>query len=167
MSIDAQAGAGEPGPKIDVRHPPRLLVVDDDLFQQDLLGRAARLAGFDVLVASSCSQAVRLLHSTSLDCVILDLKLEDGDGIDICREMVAAKYCGALIIVSGTEGTRRSAARAYARSVGIEAQGLPKPVDVSSLRVCLANLGKELQGLPAIHAWGGAAAGQIVEGHRI
>jgi two-component system chemotaxis response regulator CheY len=80
--------------------------------------------------------------------------------------MADINYAGAVIIVSGTESCRRSTARAVARSVGIDAQSLPKPVDLSSLRVCLANLGKGRQGLPAIHAWGGTAVGQTVAGHR-
>jgi len=166
MPVGEQAAAALCGPEIDVRHRPGLLVVDDDFFHQQLLQRAARRAGFEVAVASCCAEAVRQVQAAAFDCVILDLNLEDGDGIDICREMVAANYSGALIIISGTEGPRRSAARAYARSIGIRAQGLPKPVDLASLRVYLANLGKELQGLPAIHVWGGTATDGIVGGYR-
>jgi two-component system chemotaxis response regulator CheY len=118
------------------------------------------------VLAPSCAEAIRLVRSTPFDCVILDLELEDGDGVDVCRTMADINYAGALIIVSGTESYRRSMARAVARSVGIEAQSLPKPVDLSSLRVCLANLGKGRQGLPAIHAWGGTAVGETVAGHR-
>jgi two-component system chemotaxis response regulator CheY len=80
--------------------------------------------------------------------------------------MERTSYSGSVIIISGTDATRRSDARNLARSLGIETQGLRKPVDLSSLRVCLANLGKDLQGLPAIHVWGGAAAGHIREEHR-
>src|SRR5712671_6225944 len=77
-----------------------------------------------------------------------------------------ARVAGAPITISGTPARRRAAARAYARSLGIEAQGLPKPVDLASLRICLANLGKDIQGLPAIHDCGGAFVGRTKEAHR-
>ena len=157
LSLDSQT---------EKRGPLRLLIVDDDVVQRELLQRASRLAGCETVLAPSCAEAVRLVRSMPFDCVILDLELEDGDGVDVCRAMADINYVGAVIIVSGTESCRRSTARAVARSVGIEAQSLPKPVDLSSLRVCLANLGKGRQGLPAIHAWGGAAVGQTVAGHR-
>jgi two-component system chemotaxis response regulator CheY len=148
------------------RGPLRLLIVDDDIVQQELLKRAAGRSRFDMTVAGSCGEAIRLLESDGFDCVILDLELADGDGVDVCKAMVRVGYSGALIIISGTDSRRRSAARTYARSLGIEAQGLPKPVDFASLRVCLANLGKDIQGLPAIHDWGGAAVGHTKEAHR-
>src|SRR6476660_7957590 len=145
---------------------PRLLIVDDDVVQQELLKRATGRAGYEISLAASCREAIGWIRSESFDCVILDLELEDGDGTDVCKVMAETNYTGSIIIISGTEAARRSAARAFARSLGIEAQGLPKPVDLASLRICLANLRKDLQGLPAIHAWGGAAVGRTKEEHR-
>jgi two-component system chemotaxis response regulator CheY len=107
-----------------------------------------------------------LIGSESFDCVIPDLKLEDGDGLDVCGMLARTNYTGSTIFIDGADSARRSAARAFARSVGIEAQGLPKPVDLASLRVLLANLGKDLRGLPAVHAWGGAASDEAIGMHR-
>jgi two-component system chemotaxis response regulator CheY len=142
------------------------LIVDDDQLQLDILMRAVRLAGCEATTASSCSHASQLVASTGFDCVLLDLQLADGDGIDVCRTMAATKYSGKVIIVSGTKPARRSAARAVARLLGIATQSLPKPVDIASLRVCLANLGRGLSDLPALHAWGGAAMEQTLDGYR-
>ena len=137
------------------------------------LAAPLREAGYDVahrgtvLVGESeVGEAIRHLEADAFDCVILDLELADGDGVEVCSAMVRTDYSGALIIISGTDSGRRSSARAYARSLGIAAQGLRKPVDLSSLRVCLANLGKDIQGLPAIHDWGGAFVGRTKEAHR-
>jgi two-component system, chemotaxis family, chemotaxis protein CheY len=152
--------------KREIGRIPRVLIVDDDQVQQDILMRAVRLAGCEAVTASSCSDASQLVASTSFDCVLLDLELADGDGIDVCRTMAATRYSGKVIIVSGTKPTRRSAARAAAKFLGIATQSLPKPVDLASLRVCLANLGKGLSDLPALHAWGGAAMEQTLEGYR-
>ncbi|HLG80968.1 MAG TPA: response regulator [Bradyrhizobium sp.] len=152
--------------KREIGRVPRVLIVDDDQVQLDILVRAARLAGCEAVSASSCGDASRLVASSAFDCVLLDLELADGDGIDVCRTMADTKYSGRVIIVSGTKPTRRSAARATAKFLGIATQSLPKPVDLASLRVCLANLGKGLSDLPALHAWGGAAMEQTLEGFR-
>jgi two-component system chemotaxis response regulator CheY len=148
------------------RHPLRLLIVDDDPVQRELLRRVAMRAGYEVVSASSCREAVALVRSGSFDCVSLDLNLDDGDGIDVCKAMARRKYAGSVIIISGAGADRRSAARAYAKSAGITTRGLPKPVDYSSLRVCLANIGKDIQGLPVIHTWGGAAVCETKEQYR-
>jgi two-component system chemotaxis response regulator CheY len=148
------------------RRALQLLVVDDDATQRSLITVAARQAGHEVTVASSVAEAIDKLRAGRFDCVTLDLVLEDGDGIDVLSEMAAAKFSGAVIVISGMDGKRRSGARNFARSVGIELQSLPKPLDLAALRISLANLGKTAMGLPAIHTWGGVAAGAIVERHR-
>jgi two-component system chemotaxis response regulator CheY len=148
------------------RRALQLLVVDDDATQRSLITVAAKQAGHEVTVAPSVSEAISKLRTERFDCVTLDLVLEDGDGIDVLREMAAAKFAGSVIVISGMDGRRRSAARSFARSVGIELQSLPKPLDLAALRISLAHLGKTAMGLPAIHTWGGVAAGAIVERHR-
>jgi two-component system chemotaxis response regulator CheY len=146
--------------------PPRLLVVDDDPVQQELLSRAASRAGYVTISAHSFKEAVRCIKSEAFDCVVLDLNLKDGDGIDLWQEIARTKYTGSILIVSGADATRRSAARCCARLAGIAAQSLPKPIDLSSFRVCRADLGKGLKDLPIIHEWGGAGVNLTMEGYR-
>ena len=148
------------------RRALQLLVVDDDATQRSLITVAAKQAGHEVAVAPSVAEAIEKLRGARFDCVTLDLVLEDGDGIDVLREMAAAKFSGSVIVISGMDGKRRSAARSFARSVGIELQSLPKPLDLAALRISLANLGKTAMGLPVIHTWGGVATDAIVERHR-
>jgi two-component system chemotaxis response regulator CheY len=64
------------------------------------------------------------------------------------------------------DAVHRSAARAYARSLGIDLQSLPKPVDLAALRICLANLSKTAMGLPVVHTWGSVVTDGVVERHR-
>lgn len=148
------------------RRALQLLVVDDDATQRSLIALAAGQAGHEVTVAASCAEAIKLIKNKQFDCVTLDLVLQDGDGVDVLREMAEAKYAGAVIVVSGMEGRRRSSARAYARSLGIELQSLPKPLDLAALRISLANLAKAAMGLPSIHTWGGIASDAVAERHR-
>jgi two-component system chemotaxis response regulator CheY len=153
-------------PEAAERRALQLLVVDDDATQRSLIAVAAKQAGHEVTVAPSVSEAISKLRTARFDCVTLDLVLEDGDGIDVLREMAEAKFAGSVIVISGMDAPRRRAARSFARSLGIELQSLPKPLDLAALRISLANLGKTAMGLPAIHTWGGVATDAIVERHR-
>ena len=92
--------------------------------------------------------------------------LEDGDGVEVLQAMAEAKFTGSVIVISGMNAARRIAARSYARSLGIELQSLPKPVDLAALRICLANLCKTAMGLPVMHIWGGVKVDGVTEEHR-
>ena len=167
MNTDSRSSlARSNAPDTAERRALQLLVVDDDATQRSLITVAARQAGHAVTIAASCAEAIKLIKNAHFDCVTLDLLLEDGDGVDVLREMAAAKYAGAVIVISGMEGPRRSAARAFARSLGMELQSLPKPLDLAALRISLANLGKAAMGLPSVHTWGGVAVDAVAERHR-
>ena len=53
MPIDLQLLTMELSLPDEVRGPPRLLIVDDDVVQQELLKRAAGRAGFEISLAAS------------------------------------------------------------------------------------------------------------------
>ena len=146
--------------------PLRLLVVDDDATQRELIARAAKQAGHTAKFATSVAEAVKEVHHGDFDCVTLDLMLEDGDGTEVLSAMAKAKFKGAVILISGMNAGQRTAARAHARLHGIQLRSLPKPLDLSALRVCLADLAKLEKGLPAAHVWGGIKVGHEHEQHR-
>jgi two-component system, chemotaxis family, chemotaxis protein CheY len=146
------------------RRALQLLVVDDDAAQRRLISVAAKQAGHVVTVAQSCAEALTQLGNGRFDCVTLDLML--GDGIQVLQAIADAKFAGSVIVISGMDAAHRSAARSYARSLGIDLQSLPKPVDLAALRICLANLGKTAMGLPVVHTWGGVVADSATARHR-
>lgn len=148
------------------RRALQLLVVDDDASQRRLILVAAKQAGHVVTLAQSCAEALAQLGCGRFDCVTLDLMLGDGDGVQVLQAIADAKFAGCVIVISGMDAAHRSAARAYARSLGIDLQSLPKPVDLAALRICLANLSKTVMGLPVVHTWGGIATDGVVERHR-
>jgi two-component system chemotaxis response regulator CheY len=166
VPISLQSAPAEPGAPEDERRPLQLLIVDDDATQRALISTAAKHAGHIVTLAQSCAEAIERIQTTRFDCVTLDLMLEDGDGIEVLQAMARARFAGSVIVVSGMDAARRIAARSYARSLGIELQSLPKPVDLAALRICLANLGKTAKGLPVMHIWGGVIVHGVTEQHR-
>jgi two-component system, chemotaxis family, chemotaxis protein CheY len=144
----------------------QLLIIDDDATQRRLISIAAGQAGHAVTVARSCEEALRQLKDQRFDCITLDLMLGDGDGIEVLQEIADTRFAGSVIVISGTAAARRTAARSYGRSLGIDLQSLPKPLDLAALRVCLANLRKTALGLPVVHTWGGIAADSVAARHR-
>ena len=74
-------------------HPPaapalnRLLVVDDDEANRDMLARRLRRQGFDVAVAESGLEALRMLRARSFDVVLLDVVMPDLDGYQVLVRM--------------------------------------------------------------------------------
>lgn len=165
MSSDVasvQSGAQKYGEK----RALQLLIVDDDASQRTLISLAAKQAGHAVTVVATCADAIREIRHKCFDCITLDLMLEDGDGTEVLRAIADARFAGSVIVISGMDAARRIAARLYARSLGIDLQSLPKPVDLAALRIYLANLGKTALGLPVVHTWGGVAAEGVTEKHR-
>jgi two-component system response regulator RegA len=60
-----------------------LLIVDDDEPFRLRLGRAMEKRGFDVRLATSVSEAVAAVQEKVPAFAVIDLRLEDGNGLDI------------------------------------------------------------------------------------
>ena len=63
----------------------RLLVVEDEPDQQELLRYNLTRDGFDVSCAGTGSQALALLEDDTPDVIVLDLMLPGVDGLEVCR----------------------------------------------------------------------------------
>ena len=63
----------------------RLLVVDDDRGLRDVLRRALTLAGYEVVLAETGSEALAEVAAVVPDAVVLDIGLPDIDGLEVCR----------------------------------------------------------------------------------
>jgi putative two-component system response regulator len=67
--------------------PARILVVEDDLSQRELLTETLSLDGYSVLCASDGIQAEALLFDALPDLVLLDVNLPFRNGFEICRRL--------------------------------------------------------------------------------
>ncbi len=67
------------------RHRPRLLLVDDERAFGAVLSKRLTKRGFDVSLAYSGTQAIQSLRAREFDVAILDLKMEDMDGIEVLK----------------------------------------------------------------------------------
>jgi two-component system OmpR family response regulator len=61
--------------------------VDDEATILELLSGSLRLAGFEVVAAANCDQAVRAAASSRPDLVLLDVMMPDADGFEALRRI--------------------------------------------------------------------------------
>jgi CheY-like chemotaxis protein len=96
--------------------PPLVLVVDDEADLIATYERVLRRQGHQVVAALTREQALQTLHSRSFALVIADLRLPDGDGLDVVRAARAAQDPTPAIVVTGypSEAHRRQATAAGA-----------------------------------------------------
>ena len=64
-----------------------ILLVEDDVFMVDLLGRELTRAGFSMVVAGNGKEAVEKFESVHPDLILLDLILPDENGFDALRQI--------------------------------------------------------------------------------
>src|SRR4051794_40201659 len=107
-----------------------LLLVDDELVVRRLLGDALARAGYHVEVASSDTEALERLAQPGIDMLLVDLRLGDGDGVQV---MQAARQLWPRlpIIMLTANGSLASAIAAVRCGV---ADYLLKPIDLETLR---------------------------------
>ncbi len=67
----------------------RILVVDDDEANRDVLSRRVRSQGAEVEVAASGKEALEILRAGTFDAVLLDVMMPDMNGYEVLREMKA------------------------------------------------------------------------------
>ena len=82
--------------------PLKVLVVDDEPLVLCILTRILKNAGYQVYPANSSSEALGILvHTPSLDAVILDRAMPEMDGEELAKTIRAGSPTVPIIMVSG------------------------------------------------------------------
>jgi two-component system, NtrC family, response regulator PilR len=113
----------------------RILVVDDESSMREMLGIMLRKEGFEVLLTESRAQAAAVLARGAVEMVITDVKLPDGDGIEILRHVKAAAPETVVVVMTAFGSTQTAVA---ALKLGAH-DYLVKPFDVEELKVVVRN----------------------------
>ncbi len=96
----------------------RVLIVDDDQAQAEMVGEFLRISGFqEIGYASDIRSLWQLLKergSTAFDIVLLDYKLPDGNGLDVLDQMAKRGQQIPVVMVTG-QGNEHVAAQAIQR----------------------------------------------------
>ena len=82
-----------------------ILIVEDDEAMADVLSIRLDRQGFMTTVAESGQSALKLVRAEKPDLILLDLRLPDMDGFELCQELVDDEETCEIpvIILSGLE----------------------------------------------------------------
>ena len=81
----------------------KLLIIEDELSLQEMMATTLRKDGYVVETASDYSTAVSKLGSYSYDCILLDITLPDGNGLDILENIKNSGNAVNVIITSARD----------------------------------------------------------------
>jgi DNA-binding NtrC family response regulator len=82
----------------------KVLIVDDEQGVREGLVRAVKSRGHETTAAASLAAARIALDEDTPDCVLLDIRLKDGDGIDLLREIRAGEHRDLPVIMATAFG---------------------------------------------------------------
>jgi signal transduction histidine kinase len=129
-----------------MREQPKVLVVDDEDSVVVTIKAILQLDGYDVATTTSGARAREMVREVEYDLVLTDLRLEDGDGLDVLKA-VRESYPETVTIMLTGYASLESAIHALRAGAY---DYLVKPSEVEELRATVARglerrrLGQEL-----------------------
>jgi two-component system, cell cycle response regulator DivK len=120
----------------------KILLVEDDEMNRDMLSRRLARQGYQVVVAVDARQGLALARSESPDLILMDLNLPGRDGWEATRQLRTAPQTRTIPIIAVT-GHAMAGDREIALDVGFDDYET-KPIDFPRLLEKIAAvLGRE------------------------
>ena len=113
-----------------------LLIVDDDNPLRDRLARAMEKKGFQVTQAESVKKGINQAKSSPPAFAVVDLRLGDGNGLEIVREIQRLKKDSKIIMLTGYGNIPTAVAAVKAGAIDY----IPKPADADDVENALLAL---------------------------
>jgi len=137
---------------------PAVLVVDDEADLRELLGLTIARLGLEVDTAETLGQARQFLQSRTYRLCLTDMRLPDGSGLDLVRELGARSEPKIAVITAyGSADNAVAALKAGAFDY------LAKPVDLDQLRRLIRSaIGEGAPGTAGGAPAGNEAAARLV-----
>lgn len=83
----------------------KIMLLEDDLSLIDGLSYALNKQGWNVTVAKTVTEAIRLWRGAAFDLLILDVSLPDGNGFDFCKNVRQVSDVPVLFLTASDEET--------------------------------------------------------------
>ena len=125
-----------PGLRISDFEEKSLLIVDDDDPLRGRLARAMEKKGFEVKDAKTIENAIKLVRSSPPKFALVDLRLEDGSGLDVVHEINKVKKDSRIVMLTGYGNLPTAVAAVKAGAIDYMA----KPVDADDVESALLAL---------------------------
>lgn len=97
-----------------------VMVVDDDIMNRELMQTVLTRSGYRVVEASSGAQALSAIATAPPDVVLLDVRLGDMSGYEVCAQLKENPATSALPVIIFTAFENQSE-RANAMDAGADA----------------------------------------------
>ncbi|MBX3229064.1 MAG: response regulator [Labilithrix sp.] len=82
--------------------PPRILLVEDNEMNRDMLARRLSRRGFEVILATTGTEGVAKARAEKPDLVLMDMSLPEIDGWEATRQLRADASCATMRIIALT-----------------------------------------------------------------
>lgn len=113
-----------------------VLVVDDEEISRDNIAYALSKLSCDILKAANGKEAVHILESRKVDCIVTDLKMQQMDGLELLDKVQASWPDTKLLIVTGY-ATVDNAINALQKGA---VHYLPKPLNLEVLKTTVKDI---------------------------
>ena len=110
-----------------------LLLVDDDELWLKRLARAMEKRGFEVAAAASVKEGVALARAKAPAFAVIDLRLEDGTGLDVVEALRARRPDARIVVLTGYGAIATAVAAVKLGAVDY----LSKPADADAVEAAL------------------------------
>ncbi|MDP8261937.1 MAG: response regulator [Candidatus Ancaeobacter aquaticus] len=80
-----------------------ILVVDDEKEIRDILETFLEKHGYTVTATENGAQAVDIMESTKVDCMILDMRMPETSGQSVLKKMAQKGIAVPVIILTGSQ----------------------------------------------------------------
>ena len=128
-----RADKSPPSLKITDFEDKSLLIVDDDDPLRMRLARAMEKKGFQVKDAKTVENAIKMVISSPPKFALVDLRLEDGNGLDVVREINKVKKDSRIVMLTGYGNLPTAVAAVKSGAIDYMA----KPVDADDVEAAL------------------------------
>lgn len=78
-----------------------ILICDDDKDVREVLVEAFEDAGCQVVAASSTKQAWQVIQKYTVDCIVSDIQMSDGDGVDFAKRVYDSEAPIPFFLITG------------------------------------------------------------------
>ncbi len=116
---------------------PKILIVEDDLDLAEMLNAYFRVQNYDVLTAAWGKDALDISQDVNLSLVVLDIRLPDIDGYEVCRQLRLQRRTHDVPIIFLTE-KRDRVDKLQGLELGV-VDYITKPFDIQELRLRVRN----------------------------
>ncbi|EYD74180.1 Dna binding protein response regulator PrrA (RegA) [Rubellimicrobium mesophilum DSM 19309] len=141
MAPEGSVPAPDTAPEaLELGPDPSLLLVDDDEAFLRRLGRAMERRGFQVTMAGSVAQAVEAIAAHPPAYAVVDLRLGDGNGLDVVERLRERRDDARVIVLTGYGAIASAVAAVKIGAIDY----LSKPADAAEVTQALLAQGGDL-----------------------